>query len=154
MGRTDKFLKTFKIEEYPNIQVNAGTINRQQLKACFLEFKGTFETNEEDKVRSINSVCREISRTVNSNINTDLFRKEFILDRNISDSFTFTGRSYTKLEFTFFIKRQTTFEELTDELNKLTKHICETNIKDSDTMKFHKNIISKRNYPKKNSLPL
>lgn len=142
----DKLQKNFVLEQYPNIRVEAGTVNRHTLKACFLEIKGTFETFGDEPMSTMNSVIRNISRTINSNINLDLFRKEFISTPNISDSFVFTGKSYTKLEYTFFIKRATTYEEITNELNILTKKIHEENIIDSDKIKFHRELISKRVY--------
>lgn len=140
----EKSIKRFKTKDYPNIQVEAGTMNRQQLKACYLELKGTFETHCEDKMKTINQVCKEISRTVDENINTDFFRKEFIMVKDISDSFVMTGRSYTKMEFTFFMKRPTTFDEVTVELNQLLDKIWTNNIQETSNGKFHKNIISKR----------
>ena len=93
----ERSIKRFKTRDYPNIQVEAGTVNRDTLKACYLELKGTFETSDEDKMRTINKVCRDISRTIDRTINTDFFRKEFIMVKDISDSFVMTGRSYTKL---------------------------------------------------------
>lgn len=140
----EKSIKRFKTKDYPNIQVEAGTVNREQLKACYLELKGTFETNEEDKIKSFNQVCRKISTTIDRNINTDFFRKEFIMVKDISDTFVMTGRSYTKMELTFFMKRPTTFDEVTVELNQLLDKIWTENIQDTSSVKFHKNIISKR----------
>lgn len=145
----EKSIKRFKVKDYPNIQVEAGTMNRQQLKACYLELKGTLETEEDDKMGEINKVMRKLSQSVSRNINTDFFKKEFIMTKDISDSFVYTGRSYTKMEFTFFMKQPTTFDEVTVELNELMESIWNENIQDTPTMKFHKQAIQKRTYAKK-----
>lgn len=145
----ERTIKRFKTREYPNIQVEAGTMDRQALKACYLELKGTFETDNEDKMKTINRVCKDISRTIERSINTDFFRKEFIMVKDISESFVFTGRSYTKLELTFFMKHPTNFDEVSVELNQLMEHIWNENIQDGPNMKFHKQAIQKRTYAKK-----
>lgn len=137
----ERSIKRFKTRNYPNIQVEAGTVNRNELKACYLELKGTFETENEDKMKSIHRICKNISRTIENKINTDFFRKEFIMVKDISDSFVFTGRSYTKLELTFFMKHPTTFDEVTVELNQLMEHIWNENIQDGPNMRFHKEAI-------------
>ena len=69
--------------------------------------------------------------------------------KDISDSFVMTGRSYTKLEFTFFMKKPTNFEEVTVELNQLMENIWNENIQDGPNMRFHKQAIQKRTYAKK-----
>lgn len=145
----EKKLKRFQIKEYPNIQVEAGTMDRNTLKACYIEIKGTFESLQEDRVKSINHICRKISHTIERNINTDLFRKEFIFIKDISDSYVFTGKSFTKLECTLFIKKPTDFDELTVELNQLMDKVWEENIQDGPNMKFYKLSQQKRTYSKK-----
>ena len=79
----------------------------------------------------------------------DLFREEFILNKNIADTFVKTGKSYTKLEYTLFPKRPTTFKEIETELNKISKKIWTNDIQDTDRIKFHKKMLTKRRYAKK-----
>lgn len=145
----DKKQRFFTIKQFPNINFFAGTADRNTLKACYLEIKGTFETEEENKLGAVNSVCKQISQTISSNMNKNLFREEFLLSKDISDSFVFTGKSYTKLEYTFFMRRKTDFIELTNELNKICNDIYENNLKNNSKVKFHRELISKRNYSTK-----
>ena len=146
---TNRDFRSIEIAEYPNIVFYAGTEDKNKLKSCFLEIKGTFQTEQEDRMRTINGICKKISQTVNSVLNKDLFREEFLLNKDIPDSFIKTGKCFTKLEYTFFPKRQTTFEEIKKELNTISNYVWNNNIQDSDKMKFHKRMLSKKRYVKK-----
>lgn len=145
----DRLFRTIPMNEYPNITFYAGTEDKDKLKSCFIEIKGTFETTNEERLKTFNSVCRKISQTINSTLNKDLFRDEFILNKNIADTFVKTGKSFTKMEYTFFPKRPTTFSELTRELNNITNRIWNDNIQDTDEFRFHKQMLTKRRYAKK-----
>ena len=147
-NQTNRKLMTFPIKEYPNIQVNSGTMDRETMKACYLEFKGTIETDGENKDRAMNTTIKNISRALSNSINKNLFYDKFICTKDISDSFVYTGKSYTKIEYTLFLKQPLLKEQLTSELNILTDKVWEQSIQDTPTVKFHKNIISKRSYAK------
>lgn len=138
--------KSFPIKQFPNIQFRAGTENKDPLKACYLEMRGTFETTNEEKKKAFDKVCRKITNAVNNTIDTRKFRQEFIMVKDVSDSFVLTGRSYTKIELTFFLKREMEIDEVTDELNRISTEIWRNALQDSDQMKFHKQLISKRKY--------
>lgn len=146
---TNRDFRSIEIAEYPNIVFYAGTEDKNKLKSCFLEIKGTFQTEQEDRMRTINGICKKISQTVNSVLNKDLFREEFLLNKDIPDSFIKTGKCFTKLEYTFFTTRQTTYEEIKKELNTISNYVWNNNIQDSDKMKFHKRMLSKKRYAKK-----
>jgi hypothetical protein len=146
---TNRDFRSIEITEYPNIVFYAGTEDKNKLKSCFLEIKGTFQTEQEDRMRTINGICKKISQTVNSALNKDLFREEFLLNKDIPDSFIKTGKCFTKLEYTFFPKRQTTYEEIKKELNTISNYVWNNNIQDSDKMKFHKRMMSKKRYAKR-----
>lgn len=150
MGQ-DRRAKNFLIREYPNIQFRAGTESRDPLKACYLELRGTFETHEEDKNKAIHRTCKNISQVIHNAIDRRKFREEFICTKEISDSFVYTGKSYTKLEYTFFLKREMEFDDVTDELNRLSMEIWRNALQNSDKMTFHKELITKRKYAKKQS---
>ena len=137
---------SFPIQPFPNIQINSGSIDRTRLKSCWLEVKGTFETTQEDKMKTINWTCKNISRALLESMNKDIFFDKFICAKEISDSFSYTGRSYTKIEYTLFLKKPMEKQELTYELNILSKKIWEKSIQDTESIKFHKTIISKRKY--------
>jgi hypothetical protein len=145
-SQTNRKLMTFPIKDYPNIQVNSGTMDRDTMKACYLEFKGTIQTDGEDKIKDINRVCKNISRSISNSINTDLFYDKFLCSKDISESFVYTGKSYTKIEYTLFLKQPLLKEQLTSELNKLTDKVWTESIQDTSSVKFYKNIISKRKY--------
>jgi hypothetical protein len=121
-------------------------MDRDTMKACYLEFKGTIQTDGEDKIKDINRVCKNISRSISNSINTDLFYDKFLCSKDISESFVYTGKSYTKIEYTLFLKQPLLKEQLTSELNKLTDKVWTESIQDTSSVKFYKNIISKRKY--------
>jgi len=145
-SQTNRKLMTFPIKDYPNIQVNSGTMDKDTMKACYLEFKGTIQTDGEDKIKDINRVCKNISRSISNSINKNLFYDKFLCSKDISESFVYTGKSYTKIEYTLFLKQPLLKEQLTSELNKLTDKVWTESIQDTSSVKFYKNIISKRKY--------
>jgi len=139
---------TFPIKQYPNIQVKSGTMDAQTMKACYLEFKGTIETGDEDKDKAMNTTIKNISRALSNSINKNVFYDRFICTKDISDSFVYTGKSYTKIEYTLFLKKPLLKEQVISEMNILTDKVWEQSIQDTPSVKFHKNIISKRSYAK------
>ncbi len=144
-GRQTKF----PIKEYPNIQINSGTMDKETMKACWLEFKGTIETADEDKNRAMNATIKNISRAISNSLNKDLFFEKFICSKDISDSFVYTGKSYTKIEYTFFLKQPILKEQVISEMNILSEKVWKQSIQDTPLVKFYKNLISKKKYAKK-----
>ncbi len=139
----------FPIKDYPNIQINSGTMDKETMKACWLEFKGTIETGDEDKNKAMNTTIKNISRAISNSLNKDLFYDKFICTKDISESFVYTGKSYTKIEYTLFLKQPLLKEQVISEMNILSDKVWEQSIQDTTSVKFHKNIISKKRYAKK-----
>jgi hypothetical protein len=114
-----------------------------------LEFKGTIETADEDKNRAMNATIKNISRAISNSLNKDLFFEKFICSKDISDSFVYTGKSYTKIEYTFFLKQPILKEQVISEMNILSEKVWKQSIQDTPLVKFYKNLISKKKYAKK-----
>ena len=136
----------FKLEEYPEIQFKAGTMDRESLKGCYLELKGCLESKVDDHNKNMFRFKKKLSGTVDRFLSDSLLSKNYLRTENISDSFNYTGFSFSTFEFTFFPKRNTNTTELTEELNKLVKLLYSTNIENNSEFVFHKNLYKgKRN---------
>lgn len=143
-----KTTQEFQIKEYPKINFTAGTMDRSTYKGCFLEIKGHFQSKSDNHSVMMRKVLKDLSNSLERNLDQDLFRKEFIMTTDISDSFVSTGSSFTKLEFTLFPKRKTNKEELTTKLNEICDKVYQQTVVDNRYMEFDKTIKRKTNAKK------
>lgn len=147
----DKVVKRtqeFHIKEYPKINFNAGTMDRTTYKGCFLEVKGHFTSKEVNHTTMMRKVLNQLKNTLERNLDKELFRDQFIMTTDISDSFVSTGSSFTKLEFTLFPKRKTNKEELTLKLNEICDKVYQQAVEENRYMEFDKTIKRKGNAKK------
>ena len=135
-----KISQEFQLNEYPNINFVAGTMDRSTYKGCFLEVKGHFKSKSERHEAIMRKVIKQISGTIYKSLDKELFMERFLTTTNISDSFTATGSSFTTLEFTFFPKNKTNKIELTNKLNEICDKVYHEVIVDNSYMEFHKSI--------------
>ena len=147
--RHDKTTTFFKVENPPNVNFVAGTLSKFPYKSCFLNIKATFKTEAEDRKFALRNTLRKISQDVRRNLNQEIFRDRFISDFDVADTFERNGRSFTKIEFTFFPKRETSKEELNDEMLKIQKSLSQNIFVDSEETSFLKQAIQNRTYAKK-----
>jgi hypothetical protein len=140
-----KTTQEFQIKEYPKINFVAGTMDRTTYKGCFLEIKGHFQSKSENHLVMMRKVLKDLSNSLERNLDTNLFRKEFILTTDISDSFVTTGSSFTKLEFTLFPKRKTDKEELTSKINEICDKVYQQAVEGNKYMEFDKTIKRGKN---------
>ena len=130
----------FKLDEYPEIQFKGGSADRESLKGCYLEIRGCLESKMDDHNKNIFRFKKKLSDTVERFLSDSFLSPRYLRTENISDSFQYTGFSFSQFEFTFFPKKQTDKQELTEELNRLIGEIYNQNIKDNPDLVFHKNL--------------
>lgn len=135
-----KLTQEFPIKDYPEINFVAGTMDRSTYKGCFLEVKGHFKSKGENHSYMMRRALSQIKNSIERSMDKEFFREEFLLNTNISDSFTATGSSFTALEFTFFPKKKTNKDELTTKLNEICGKVYNEIIVDNSYMEFHKSI--------------
>lgn len=142
--QVDNRALNFKINQYPNIQFQAGTENRNTLKGCFLVVKGCLESMDNNHKTNMFRFKKQMNGTISRFLNNNPFSTNYIATDSISDSFQMTGFSFSTFEFTFFPKKKLSVEEITNSLNLLVDDIYNEQIKDNKIMKFHKNLKTKK----------
>jgi hypothetical protein len=78
----------------------------------------------------------------------EFFIDKFITTTEVSNSFSATGSSFTKLEFTLFPKKKTDKKELTEKLNQICEKVYDEVIINNDYMDFNKSIQRSTNAKK------
>lgn len=140
--------REFKIKDFPNVRFSAGTENRDQLKACYIELSSTFQTEDNFK-HLMNKTVYDIKQSVYGSINKEIFMEKFLTTTNIPNDYYLTGKGFTKIEFTFYIRKKIELSELGQELNNMCDKIYQTSFVNPKDMKFNKKFITKRDYAKK-----
>ncbi len=135
-----KLTQEFVIKEYPKINFNAGTMDRTTYKGCFLEIKGHFTSKEVNHTTMMRKVLNQLKNTLERNLDKELFREQFLMTTDVSDSFISTGSSFSRLEFTLFPKRKTNKEELTIKLNEMCHKVYQQAVENNKYMEFDKSI--------------
>jgi len=134
----------FKVNQYPNIQFEAGSEDRRSLKGCYLVIKGCMERLDENHKTNIFKFKKGMNGVVSRFLNNNLFSTNYIQTESISDSFQMTGFSFSSFEFTFFPKKKLSVSEITNSLNLLVDDIYNEQIKENKALKFYKNLKTKK----------
>lgn len=140
-----KTTQEFQIKEYPKINFVAGTMDRTTYKGCFLEIKGHFTSKEVNHTTMMRKVLNQLKNTLERNLDKELFKDQFLMTTDVSDSFISTGSSFSRLEFTLFPKRKTNKEELTTKLNEMCEKVYQQAVEGNKYMDFDKTIKRKPN---------
>jgi len=138
---TPKLNQNFNVIQYDDIQFVAGTVDRSTYKGCYLEVKGHFTSKGEDHTKSIKKLLKDIRFTVERAMDKTFFFDKFLMCDEVSNSFSSSGTSFTRLEFTFFPKNKTNKDELTNKLNEICNGIHQEIIVDNKYIEFNKSII-------------
>ena len=136
----EKRTQEFIIRDYDKINFISGTMDRSTYKGCFLEIKGHFSSKTGNHDLMMRKVLNQIRYGIERNMDKELFMDNFLSINEVSNSFTQTGSSFTKLEFTLFPKKKTDKKELTEKLNEICSKIYDEVIINNDYMDFHKSI--------------
>jgi len=134
----------FKLNQYPNIQFEAGSEDRRSLKGCYLVVKGCLESLDENHKTNMFRFKKGMNGTISRFLNNNLFSTNYIQTESISDSFQMTGFSFSTFEFTFFPKKKLSVSEITNNLNLLVDNIYNEQIKENKALKFYKNLKTKK----------
>jgi transcriptional/translational regulatory protein YebC/TACO1 len=136
----EKRTQEFIIKDYDKINFISGTMDRSTYKGCFLEIKGHFSSKTGNHDLMMRKVLNQIRYGIERNMDKEFFMDNFLSINEVSNSFTQTGSSFTKLEFTLFPKKKTDKNELTNKLNEICEKIYDEIIINNDYMEFHKSI--------------
>ena len=144
----EKRTQEFIIKDYDKINFISGTMDRSTYKGCFLEIKGHFSSKTGNHDLMMRKVLNQIRYGIERNMDKELFMDNFLSINEVSNSFTQTGSSFTKLEFTLFPKKKTDKKELTEKLNEICSKIYDEVIINNDYMDFNKSIQRSTNAKK------
>jgi hypothetical protein len=142
--RSETKYQEFRMNEYPKIQFNGGTMDKTTYRGCFLEVRGQFKSKTPNHLKTMRTVIHELKLSIEKNMDKDLFKDRFITHEDISVSYKDTGSSFTKLEFTLYPKRQTDKVELQHKLNSICDKIYTDIFEDNELMEFEKRQIKNR----------
>jgi hypothetical protein len=141
----EKRTQEFHIKDYDEINFKSGTMDRSTYRGCFLEIKGHFSSKTGNHDLMMRKVLNQLKHGVERNMDKEFFIDKFITTTEVSNSFSATGSSFTKLEFTLFPKKKTDKNELTNKLNEICEKIYDEIIINNDYMEFNKSIQRKSN---------
>ena len=145
MSQSKKVAIGFKVNQYPDIQFEAGSADRRSLKGCYLVIKGCMESLDDNHKTNIFKFKKGMNGVVSRFLNNNQFSTNYLQTESISDSFQVTGFSFSTFEFTFFPKKKLSVDEITTNLNVLIEDIYNEQIKENKVLKFHKNLKTKKN---------
>jgi hypothetical protein len=136
----EKRTQEFIIKDYDKINFISGTMDRSTYKGCFLEIKGHFSSKTGNHDLMMRKVLNQLKHGIERNMDKEFFIDKFITTTEVSNSFSTTGSSFTKLEFTLFPKKKTDKKELTEKLNQICEKLYDEVIIKNDYMDFNKSI--------------
>lgn len=144
----EKRTQEFIIRDYDKINFISGTMDRSTYKGCFLEIKGHFSSKTGNHDLMMRKVLNQLKHGIERNMDKEFFVDKFITTTEVSNSFSATGSSFTKLEFTLFPKKKTDKKELTEKLNQICEKLYDEVIINNDYMDFNKSIQRSTNAKK------
>lgn len=135
---------TFKMRTFDELQCSSGTVDRKNMKTCYLQMKGVMTSQiEEHKLASRKFIYR-VKQVVNSYLKGSKFKDHYIIDPMIKDSFKLTGECFYTLELTFFGIEELNRRECTIEMNRIATDIYNHVIKQEKDLVFVKSLKQKK----------
>jgi len=134
--------KTSKIQGFKTTKVMYGTTDSFELKSIYLNLQTWVEPKEEleNWERIVLNLSRQIKHTIFNNINTKIFKKNFIVDLDLRASgLTPNKKSFLNLEINLFLdEKDLDFKSnyLRDNLKDLSKKIIVLNFNSNSYFTF------------------
>jgi len=134
--------KTSKIQGFKTTKVMYGTTDSFELKSIYLNLQTWVEPKEEleNWERIVLNLSRQIKHTIFNNINTKIFKKNFIVDLDLRASGLIPNKkSFLNLEINLFLEeKDLDFKSnyLRDNLKDLSKKIIVLNFNSNSYFTF------------------
>ena len=134
--------KTSKIQGFKTTKVMYGTTDSFELKSIYLNLQTWVEPKEEleNWERIVLNLSRQIKHTIFNNINTKIFKKNFIVDLDLRASGLIPNKkSFLNLEINLFLdEKDVDFKSnyLRDNLKDLSKKIIISNFNSNSYFTF------------------
>jgi len=130
--------RKFTTAEYPNIQVKAATINRQQLKSVYFTIKAYYETEEDSADTIFFFHLLNIRRTISKAVKGTVFKDKFLFMHDLADTFEARKNAFVNMEFTLFTNDLYDVNILEKEINKVIDKVYQENYINPRKMKVKK----------------
>lgn len=141
--------KTSKIIGFKSAKVLYGTVDSVNFKSLYLNIQTWVEPkkNSDNWNRVVLNLSRAIKHTIFENLDTKIFKDNFIVDLDLrSSGLSVNKSSFLNLEINLYNKEENInfkSKEIKDSLKKLTKNIFDENFKSNDYFKFNLRKTSK-----------
>ena len=138
--KTGKFIT---LGYYRNVKIGYGTVDHKSLKTIYIKLNSWLEPeNEDEQFDDILSKTKRKIKLRIYNLQTDLFKKEGIVDLDVRTKGIKLGKkSFLNLEITLFTQKyfDVRSEELRDLIKNLIKNIVDSDLDNEILFNFHKN---------------
>lgn len=119
----------FKVKESELFRIWSGSENAKELKACYYMFGFHTNSTELTNVRDIRKVLKRIKSEVAENIDTNIFKSNFIFVETTPVTFDNSDYGYITGEFTFYIDGDFHKSIIENRMNRITpiieKHLLD-----------------------------
>lgn len=135
--------KTSKIIGFKTVKVSYGTVDSVNFKSLYLNIQTWAEPikDSENWNRVVLNLSRSIKHTIHENLDTNIFKDNFIVDLDLRSSGLSTHKkSFLNLEINLFLesdKHDFKSKQIKDSLKKLSKCVFDENIRKNNYFKFH-----------------
>ncbi len=139
--------KSVKLKLFNPIKSSYGTVDSKNLKSLYINIQSwvTPKFENDNWIRVVGNLSREIKHSVFYSINTNLFREQSIVDLDLRTSGISTGKkSFFNLEVNLYVKSDIDFKskEIKDSVKNIVKSIYKNNISNNNHFDFS---ITKKN---------
>lgn len=138
--KTGKFIT---LGYYGNVKTGYGTVNYKDLKTIYVKLNSWIQPeNENDEFNCLLSKTKRNIKLRVYNLNTNLFKKESIVDLDVRTKGIRLGKkSFLNLEITLYTQKQFDIrsKEVKNVVKNLTEEIIDLDLSDKILFNFHKN---------------
>jgi hypothetical protein len=134
--------RPFKFKDYDNVYCEGGVVDRFNFKSIFFTIKTTAKClEEENKMRHLKHLHYNVRQTINKHSDKELFKKTFLSNPTIHETYDETGKAFTQFDYTLFLEKTANFLEIEKEVNKIIDRIYLENFRDNKSFEFIKHNI-------------
>jgi hypothetical protein len=127
----------FKMISREELQVEGGSVNRYELKSCYMLIKGSMESLSDEHKSNLRHFLTRVRQVVDTGVKRSKFGHNYIMDPMIKESFVKNGECFFTIEFNFFMDGLRK-AEIINELEKIVELIFNNVVRVDKNFKFSK----------------
>jgi hypothetical protein len=130
----------FTLGEYENFRYEAGTTDKEILKAVFFETSAHYKiiNGLEENLRTMKYFMFQLRRSLSELIGNSIFDPKFLMMSDIPDSFEKNAGGFVNIEITLFIKGQYELNFVKSQLKEILDEIHKKHYNQNDQILFSK----------------